>query len=155
MRASGFPESLRVAVPLHHAFMTVCMGANACLFPFFLCAAVWERDAENTRDSERVFGWLLGFTSLELVHYSLTVLPSEIPGSGCVTQTHSTYTHKQKKCTHTFIFYSRLIIVLHSCYVLSEVFKKWTALPKRERQTRSERERDYHRVFERNHCHVL
>lgn len=54
---------------------------------------------------------LLGFTSLELVHYSLTVLPSEIPGCGCVTQTHThthtntntnTYTHKTRKETHIF-----------------------------------------------------
>lgn len=46
---------------------------------------------------------MLGFTSLALVHYSLTV-PSEIAGCGCVTQLHThTHTCKQKSA-HTFIF---------------------------------------------------
>lgn len=89
---------------------------------------------------------------MELVHYSLTVLPSEIPGSGCVTQTqtHNTYTHKQKKM-HTYIFYRLNNIVLRSCFVPSDVIKKWTALPKgRDRQ----RDR-LPQGIERNHCHIL
>ncbi len=104
MRASGFPESVCVAVPLHRVCATacVCTCANACFCFHLLCVFVWEGDNES--DSERVCGWLLGFTSLELVHYSLTVLPSEIPGSGCVTHKHThtcnTQTHTNRRNAH-------------------------------------------------------
>lgn len=92
---------------------TMCVWL--CVFPCFECICLRERETMRMHVTVRVCGWLLGFTCLELVHYSLTVLPSEIPGSGCVTQTHThkQYIHTQtEKCTHTFIFYTSLFCIL-------------------------------------------
>lgn len=100
MCASGFPESVCVVVSLHRVCVTVCVCVQ--MFVCIVCVYLFERERDQENTHERVYGWLLGFTSLELVHYSLTVLPSEIPGSGCVshtcahTHTKNTYTHKQK-----------------------------------------------------------
>ena len=85
---------------------------------------------------------MLGFTSLELVHYSLTV-PSDCRQWLCHTNTHTrTHTHKQKNA-HVELSSELKLIVLLLCFVPSIVFKKWTVLPERERQT----ERDQHEVF--------
>ena len=90
-------------------FTAVCMCADACFH--FVC--VWECRWGHTYDSDRVRGWLLGFTSLKLVHYSLTVIRSEIPGSGCVTQTHTqTIGTHLYRTMHTHTFDSRLNIIV-------------------------------------------
>ena len=88
-------DSLNLSVWLFLFTARVCvcdcvrMCASARLFAF-LC--------ENTCDWESV--WLI-VTSLELVHYSLTVLPSEIPGSGCVTHTQTQTRNDIHTHTHT------------------------------------------------------
>lgn len=141
MRASGFPESLCVVVPLHHACDCACVQMLVC-FHFFECIC----ESDNKDDSESVYGWLLGFTSLELVHYSLTVLPSEIPGSGCVTQTRThtihTHTHTQtEKCTHIHLLF-QIWTSLFCIVVLYRVTSSESGLlcPKGETDRQTERQ---------------
>lgn len=81
----------------------MCMCAKVCLH--FLCVFVWETIRVHVTVRECMVD-CYGCTSLELVHYSLTVFPSEIPGIGCVTHKHTytqnIYTHTQtEKCTHS------------------------------------------------------
>lgn len=117
------PELLRVVVPLHRVRMVGCVCTRAKAF-HFLCICWGARWWECMWQWESVWLIVRVYIIGVIVHYSLTVLPSEIPGSGCVTQTHTNrknvHTHT---LTHTLI--SRLnTIILHCCFVPSDVFKK-------------------------------
>lgn len=149
MRASGFPESLCVVVPLH--CVTVCMCAKVRLH--FLCVFAWETIRVHVTVTECMVD-CYGCTSLELVHYSLTVFPSEIPGIGCVTHKHmytqNTHTNTNRKM-HTFRFtHARLlfcILVLHRV-----TSSKSELLCPRRGDGQVER---LLQGTERNHCHVF
>lgn len=80
-------------------FTAVCVYVCKCssFHCVFICLFARETMRMHTWPSESVCLVDRVFTSLELVHYSLTVLPSEIPGSGCVRQTHTKHIHTQTK----------------------------------------------------------
>lgn len=111
MHASGFPETLCV-VPLH--------GVCVWMFFAFLCICLRERHGKNVCERVRVWPlWVYIFRVSPL--YSLTVFPSEIAGSGCVSTkyTHA-HTHTQRmqnsKLTHEL-----QIIILHSYFLVNDI----------------------------------
>lgn len=151
MRASGFPESLCVVVPLHHVCVCDCVCTTVCvcrcLFVSISCVYLFERETMKMHVTVKECVWLIvrvyifGASPLIALLYYHQRFPA-------VAVSHK-HTHTQYIHTHpSSIDRTSLFCIL----VLYRVTSSQSGLlcPKgRDRQT------DYHRVLNENHCHIL
>lgn len=135
--------SLNLSVWLFLFTMCVCVQMRVCN----LCVFVWETERRGCT-CDRVHGWLVVRIYIFGVHNSLTVLPSEIPGSGCVTQTH-THTNRSAHIHTTSIQFNTIgFLVLYEWHVQK------VDCPAQEGET--DREREWFLwASEHNHCYIL